>query len=480
LSILKKQIIKGVMWSSIERFSVQGVQFVLGIILARILYPSDYGLIGMIAIFMSISMSLIDSGFSQALIQKKNATEKDYNTAFYFNIITAFLVYVILFFTAKPIAVFYGEPILESLTKVVGLNIIFSSLSIVQIAKLSKSLNFKLQTKASLISVIISGSIGIYLAYIDWGVWALCIQIVVKSGLNTIMLFVLSFWRPKIMFSKKSFNSLFSFGSKLLLSGLLNAVFDNIYLIVIGKFYNITELGYYTRANQLQLLPSETITVILQRVTFPVLSSIQDQKKKLEHYYIKFIRFAAFIIFPLMIGLAVIASPLIILVLTEKWKAAATFLQLLCFVGILYPIHAINLNILKVKGRSDLFLKLEVYKKILTTLTVLITFSFGVKALIIGQIVCSVFFLFLNTFYSKKLIDYSLFNQIKDILPILFVSALMGFIVFVSIYYIQSNLLKLSTALFLGPLSYYVLSYLFKFDEINELHKFASKLKRKI
>jgi O-antigen/teichoic acid export membrane protein len=354
-----------------------------------------------------------------------------------------------------------------------------------QILKTDVSANFSEYTsdgfiKASLSSVIISGGIGIYLAYSGWGVWALGIQVVLKSGLNTFMLFMLSFWRPKLIFSKKSFNSLFSFGSKLLFSGLLNAIFNNIYLIVIGKFYNITELGYYTRANQFQQLPSETITVILQRVTFPVLSSIQDQKKKLEHYYKKFIRFSAFIIFPLMIGLAVIALPLITLALTDKWISAVPFLQLLCFVGILYPIHAINLNILKVKGRSDLFLKLEIYKKILIAITVLITFSFGVKALIIGQIVCSIISLYLNTFYSKKLIDYSFFNQIKDLFPVLLVSILMGFIVFVSIYYIQSNLLKLSMAFFSGPFSYYVLAYLFKFDEINELHKFVSKLKHKI
>ena len=480
MSTLKNKTLNGLLWSTIERFSVQGVQFLLGIILARILFPSDYGLIGMIAIFMSISQSLIDSGFSQALIQKKNTTEKDYNTVFYFNILTAILIYGILFFLAKPIAVFYAEPILENLTKVIGLNIIFSSFSIVQIAKLSKSLNFKLQTKATLTSVIISGSIGIYLAYMDWGVWALVTQGILKSSINTLLLFILTRWRPKLIFSKKSFNSLFSFGSKLLFSGLLNAVFNNIYLIVIGKFYNVKELGYYTRANQFQQLPSETITVILQRVTFPVLSSIQDQKKKLEHYYKKFIRFSAFIIFPLMIGLAVTASPLIIVVLTDKWINAAPFLQLLCFVGVLYPIHAINLNVLKVKGRSDLFLKLEIYKKLLIAITVLITFSFGVKALIIGQIVCSIISLYLNTYYSKKLIDYSFFNQIKDLIPVLLVSLLMGFTVFASIYFITSNMLKLLTALFVGPLSYYILTFVFKFEEVKEINKFIVKLRGKI
>lgn len=480
MSTLKKQTIKGVLWSSIERFSVQGIQFILGIVLARILLPSDYGLIGTIAIFLSISQSLIDSGFSQALIQKKDTSENDYNTVFYFNLLASIGVYGILFFLAEPIADFFNEPILENIIKVVGLNIIFSALSIVQIAKLSKDLNFKLQTKATLTSVIISGSVGIYLAYKGWGVWSLVTQGLLRSCINTILLFILTRWKPKIIFSIKSFKELFSFGSNLLLSGLLNAIFNNIYLIIIGKFYNVKELGYYTRANQFQQLPSETITVILQRVTFPVLSSIQDQKKKIEIYYKKFIHFSAFIIFPLLIGLAVVASPLITIVLTDKWIQAVPFLQLLCFVGILYPIHAINLNILKVKGRTDLFLKLEIYKKLLIVITVLITFSFGVKALIIGQIICSIISLYLNTYYTGQLINYNFFSQIKDLIPVLLASIFMGIVIFFSIFYVQSSLLKLILALVVGPISYYVFSFLFKFEEIKALNKLFIQLKDKI
>jgi len=480
LSTLKNQTIKGLFWSSVERFSVQGVQFLIGIVLARILLPSDYGLIGMIAIFLSLSQALIDSGFSQALIQKKETSEKDYNTVFHFNFIIAVVVYGLLFILAEPIAVFYKEPVLVNLVRVIGLNIIFSSLSIVQIAKLSKSLDFKLQTKATLTSVIISGGVGIYLAFSNWGVWALVVQGLLRSSINTVLLFILTRWRPKFIFSKESFKTLFSFGSKLLLSGLLNAIFNNIYLIIIGKFYNVKELGYYTRANQFQQLPSETITVILQRVTFPVLSSIQNEQKKLENYYKKFIRFSAFIIFPIMIGLVVIASPLIKVVLTDKWVSAVPFLQLLCFVGILYPIQVINLNVLKVKGRSDLFLKLEIYKKILILLAIVTTFSFGIKALIIGQIICSFISLYINTYYTKKLINYSFFNQIKDLLPILLASIFMGIIIFGLIFYIHSNSLKLISSLLVGPISYYLISYLFKFEEINELNKLFTKKKLKI
>ena len=471
MNSLKKQTLNGLLWSSIERFSVQVVQFILGIVLARLLFPSDYGLIGMLAVFMSISQALIDSGFSQALIQKKNADEKDYNTVFYFNIAAAICVYIFLFLIAEPVSIFYDEPLLEKLIKIMGLNIIFSSFSIVQIAILTKELNFKKQSKASLTSVIISGVVAIYFAYSGWGVWALVIQVLLKSSVNTLLLFLLTNWKPILMFSKKSFRSLFSFGSKLLFSGLLNAVFNNVYLIIIGKFYSVKELGYYTRANQFQQLPSETITVILQRVTFPVLSSIQDEDDKLFLYYRRFIKLAAFINFPLMIGLIVVAKPLIILLLTDKWVDAVPFLQLLCFVGILYPIHAINLNLLKVKGRSDLFLKLEIYKKILIMISILLTVSYGVKALIIGQIVCSFISLYLNTYYTKKLINYGFFGQLKDLFKYLIISIITGIIIYLSIAPILENGVKLIVAAIVGFFVYFLLGFLLKVNEVEEIKK---------
>jgi O-antigen/teichoic acid export membrane protein len=480
MNSLKKHTINGLLWSIIERFSIQVVQFVLGIILARLLLPSDYGLIGMLAVFMSISQALIDSGFSQALIQKKNADEKDYNTVFYFNIASSVCVYLILFLLSEPIALFYEEPLLENLIKILGLNIIFSSFSIVQLAILTKELNFKTQSKASLTSVIISGVIAVYFAYTGWGVWALVIQVLLKSSVNTLLLFVFTKWKPILLFSKKSFHSLFSFGSKLLFSGLLNAVFNNIYLIIIGKYYTIKELGYYTRANQFQQLPSETLTVILQRVTFPVLSSIQDENEKLSSYYKKFIKLAAFINFPLMTILIVVAEPLIELLLTDKWIEAAPLLQMLCFVGVLYPIHAINLNLLKVKGRSDLFLKLEIYKKILIIISIILTIPFGIKFLIIGQIVCSFISLYLNTYYTKKLIDYGFFTQLKDLFIYFIISIIMGVVMYASMIYIPSNGLKLMVASIVGVLLYFLLGFLLKLNEIEEIKKIVLlKIKNK-
>jgi teichuronic acid exporter len=479
MNSLKKKTLNGFLWSMIERFSIQIVQFMLGVFLARLLLPSDYGLIGMLAIFISISNALIDSGFSQALIQKKNTDDKDYNTVFYFNIAASLCVYFVLFLISGPIGVFYEEPLLEKLIKILGLNIIFSSFSIVQLAILTKELNFKTQSKASLLSSIVSGLIAIYFAYSGWGVWALVIQVLLKSSIYTFLLFVFTKWKPVLLFSKKSFLSLFSFGSKLLFSGLLNAVFNNIYLLIIGKIYSIKDLGYYTRANQFQQLPSETLTVILQRVTFPVLSKIQDEDEKLASYCRRFIKLAAFINFPVMFGLIVIAEPLIIFLLSEKWVEAAPFLQLLCFVGVLYPIHAINLNLLKVKGRSDLFLKLEIYKKILIIFSIVLTIPFGIKALIIGQIITSVLSLYLNTYYTKRIINYGFFSQSRDLLLYLTTSAVTAIIIYFSIIYINGIGMKLITAFFVGMAAYFLISLLFKVNELVEIKKLIiSKIKK--
>lgn len=421
----------------------------------------------MMSIFLSISQSLVDSGFSQALIQKKNPTEQDYSTVFYFNIIIAILVYSIIFISAKKIALFYSEPKLELIAKIIGINLIFSSFSIVQVAKLSKTLNFKLQTTVSLISVVISGAYGIYLAYKGYGVWALVAQGLVKNGLNSILLFVFSEWKPRLIFSIKSLLSLFSYGSKLLFSGLLNAIFNNIYFVIIGKFYSVRDLGYYTRANQLQLLPSETMTVVLQRVTFPVLCTVKDDKASLEILYRRFIRMSAFVIFPVMTGLAVTASPLIDVILTSKWTEAVPFLQLLCFVGGLYPIHALNLNVLKVIGRSDLFFKLEIYKKALITFALLITLPFGLKALIYGQIVCSLISLYINTIYSKRYIDYSFYSQLIDLLPALLISLIMAALLWISLSFLESSVWKLTFSLIMGPLIYVSLALFFNVNDIK-------------
>lgn len=466
---LKQETAKGFLWSAVERFSVQGLQFLMGLVLARLLLPSDYGLVGMLAIFLAISQTFVDSGFSSALIQKKNRTDTDYSTAFFFNIGVGLFFYLVLFFTAPLIANFYDTPELTSLTKVIGLNVFITSLAVVQRAKLTIKLDFKTQAKASFTSVFIGGCIGIAMAYNGYGVWALVVQSLLRNGLNTIFLWFLSKWMPKAVFSITSFKGLFSFGSKLLGAGLLNTIFQNIYLLVIGKLFSASELGFYTRAQQFQKMPSQNITGIIQRVTFPVLSSIQDDDEKLIKAYRSFIRLSAFVVFPLMIGLAVVAEPLIRLILTEKWMPTVPLLQLLCIAGMLYPVHAINLNILNVKGRSDLFLKLEIIKKILITIAILITFSFGVKAMVIGQIFTSFISFFINTHYSSKMINYGAWKQIKDMLPTTIITLLMAFGICMAMPIVDSDALKLLIGIVVGIIIYLVSAKIGNFNELNEI-----------
>ena len=478
MSDLGKKTISGVLWSGIERLLVQGLQFILGIVLARLLLPSDYGLIGMLTIFFSISLAIVDSGFSQALIQRKIVTQTDYSTVFYFNLLTSLCIYASLYFSSPYIAAFFEEPRLTLITRVISLSILFNALSIIQIAKLTKALDFKSQTKCSVIAIVVSGIIGIYLAFLGHGVWALVIQMVSKSILNLLLLILFAWWWPSLVFSKKSLKSLFSFGSKLLASGLLNAVFNNLYYVVIGKFFSTKELGLYTRANQFQLLPSETLAVILQRVTLPVLSGIQDDKERLVHYYRKFIRFTALVTFPLMLGLAVLATPLISVVLTDTWIESVPYLRLLALVGLLYPIHALNLNLLKVLGRTDLFLRLEIYKKIAIVITLLATFRYGMLALIAGQVLLSFLFLYINTYYTGKLVGYGLSQQLKDIYPYLFFAILMGGLILLFESMFISPHYNLLLGALLGVVFYSVLIFSFKRHEYDEIRKMVfSKLK---
>jgi O-antigen/teichoic acid export membrane protein len=321
---LKRQAVKGVAWSAVERFSVQGVQFVLSIILARLVAPAEYGLIAMLGIFLAIAQSFIDSGFSNALIQKKDRTETDYSTVFYFNIVVAGIVYGILFICSPYIAGFYKEPQLETITKWVGLTIVLSAFSMVQRAKLSIKLDFKTQTKASLLSVIVSGCIGITLAYQGFGVWALVIQALSSNLLNTLLLWIFAEWRPSLIFSWVSFKTLFSFGSKLLLGGLMHTIYMNLYTLVIGRQFNAVNVGYFNRSQSLAVFPSTNITDIINRVMYPSLCSIQDEEERLKNVFLRYLRIVSFIVFPLMVGLSVLSKPLIQVELTDKWLPAAS------------------------------------------------------------------------------------------------------------------------------------------------------------
>lgn len=438
--------------------------------MARILTPEDYGLVGMLAIFIAVSQSLIDSGFSQALIRKQDRSEIDNSTVFYFNIGVGTILYLILFFSAPLIASFYNEPQLVPITRIIGLSLVFNSLVVVQRALLTINLDFKTQAKASFVGVIISGSLGITMAYTGFGVWAIVWQQISNLAVVTVLLWILSRWKPTWAYSWKSFRELFSFGSKLLASGLLDTIFRNLYLIVIGKFFKASDLGYYTRAHQFTDFASSNITGIIQRVTYPVLCTIQNDDARLSDVYRRLLRTSAFIIFPLMTGMAAVAKPMVISFLTEKWLFSAILIQILCFSQMWYPVHAINLNLLQVKGRSDLFLKLEIIKKALTVIVLCITLPMGLIPLCIGTIFSSIIALIINTHYTGKLIHLGFFKQMKDLLPTLLLSLAVGGIVYITVTYIPLNSwIALSVGVIEGILMYVGLAKILRFSEFNEL-----------
>ena len=428
---LRLKTISGFKWSFIDNFANTGIQFIVGLVLARLLSPNEFGLIGMLTFFIAISQAFVDSGFGQALIRKQNCTETDYSTVFFFNLFVGILFYFVLFFIAGPVSHFYKEPQLFLLLRVLGLVLIINAVTIVQRTILIKDINFKLQTQISLISTITSGLIAIVLAYNGYGVWCLVWKTILQNAINSFLLWVWNRYRPVFTFSIDSFREMFGFSYKLLLSGLIDGGYRNIYLLIIGKFFSATELGFYTRADMFNNLPSSNITAVIQRVSYPVLSSLQDNPDRLKFGYKKLIKNTMFISFVLMLGMASVAKPMIVMLIGNKWLPSVPYLQLLCFVGMLYPLHALNLNILTVRGRSDLFLKLEVIKKILGIPTIIIGIFFGIKAMIIGMIVYSMIAYFINSYWTNKLIAYPVREQLLDIAPSFIIAMTMGAIMFI-------------------------------------------------
>ncbi|TDN98216.1 MOP flippase family protein [Sunxiuqinia elliptica] len=427
---LKQKTINGLFWSFIDSFANQGVQFIVGIILARILSPREFGLIGMLTIFIAISQSFVDSGFSNALIRKKDCTQEDYSTVFYFNLLVGILLYLILFFSASPISSFFKEPQLTLLLKILGLGVVFNAFGLIHRTILTKEINFKLQTRVSLVASIGSGSIAVTMALLGYGVWSLVVLTLARFGLNTLFFWIWAKWKPLHVFSKKSFNELFAFGSKLLLSGLIDTIYRNVYYLIIGKYFSAKELGFYTRADQFKAFPSQNLNNIIRRVSYPVLSSIQEDTDKLKQAYQKIIRTTMFVTFCLMLGMAAVAKPMIVTLIGEKWLPSVIYLQMLCFVGMFYPLHALNLNMLQVQGRSDLFLKLEIIKKVLAVPTIIIGIFWGIKLMILGMFINTIFEYYLNSLWSGKLLNYSFKNQVKDIMPAFSTALIMAIIVY--------------------------------------------------
>ncbi|OIX99043.1 MULTISPECIES: lipopolysaccharide biosynthesis protein [Pantoea] len=419
MSINKKETISGLKWSAIERLSTQFLQLIFMLVMAKLVGPNAFGLIGMLFIFVSIGQVLIDSGMSSALIRKTNLAREDFNTAFYFNITIALIIYSTLFFISEWVADFYRQPELKNLVKYVCLILLFNSFSLVPRTILTINMNFKAQAKASLIALVTSGLIGFYLAYKGYGVWALATQLVATSFITAIMFMLTIKWRPGKRVSKSSFMYLFNFGSKLLVAGILDAAYNNIYPLIIGKKIDAFSVGQYTQANQIATVPAMAFTNVIQRVSFPILSKLQNQNLNIDSYYLIIIRLASIIIFPLMIGLSIVAQPLSKIVLGNAWDQASELIPILSLALMLYPIHAVNLNILQVKGRSDLFLKAEFYKKIVGLTMLFMTYPHGIYIMCYGVLIHSYMSLTINIYFVSKVSENKFFKQIKVLLPAL-------------------------------------------------------------
>lgn len=465
---LKKKTIKGALWSFFDSFTNQGISFLVGIILARLLLPSDYGMIAMISLFIAISKIFVNSGFRSALVRKQDCTEADLNTAFVFNISVGLFFYLFLFLAAPYISIFFNQPQLTGIIRTQGICVIFASLSLVQSVRYARNIDFKTTMKVSVISNCFSGIVGILLAYGGYGVWAIVYMTLTCEFVSTCLLWLFSPWKPSLFFSKGSFKYLFGYGSKLLCASLIDVLFQNINPIIIGKFFSASSLGYFTKANTFANLPSANLNHVIQKVTFPVLSKMQDNIVTLRTNYRRIIKMTAFIVFPSMIGLAAIAKPLIIVLLTEKWNDTILLLQIICFSMMWYPIHSLNLNLLEVKGRSDLFLRLEIIKKILYIIIVCVSVWFGVVGLCVGGVVCSLLCLVINTYYTGRLIKVGFKVQMLDILPILINSLIMGIIVFSFSIITNNSIVSLGMGVVSGVFYYIISSYFFKFPELNE------------
>lgn len=472
---LKSQAVKGVVWSAVERFSVQGIQFVLSIIIARLVAPSEYGLIAMLGIFLAIAQTFIDSGFSNALIQKKDRTEIDFSTVFYFNIVVSLVVYLILFLSAPYIALFYKEPLLDIITKWVGLNIIISALSIVQRAKLTIQLNFKTQAKASLIAVVVSGICGIIMAYYGYGVWALVCQSLLNNLLNTLFLWIFAHWYPLWVFSFSSFRVLFSFGSKLLFSGLLHTIYLNMYSLVIGRTYSSEMVGYYNRAYQFASFPSVNILGMISRVIYPIQCNLQNDKLKSRELLLIYLRLCSFLMFPLLIIMAVVADDFILLILSKKWLPSGNLLSILCISYLFYPLLMVNGSFLNSMGRSDLVLKAEFIKKIVAVLVLIFTISFGIEIVCWGFFFYNVFDYFIMTIYQKKILNVGFRQQILALLPIFTLSSVLSLFLVGIHLCLSDSLLRLIFCVFGGMLLYLILAFLFRMKEVDLIFKLKIK-----
>lgn len=429
---LKEKTISGLIWTFIQQFSVQLISFGITIILARILLPAEFGLIAMLTVFIGIGNSLLESGLTSSLIRSSDAGQEDYSTVFFFNLAGSIILYGIVYLLAPLVSSLYHQQVLATVLRVYALSFIINAFFSVQNARLTKAMNFRLQMAIQIPSVLAGGLLGLFLALRGYGIWSLVWMSLAQSFFSTVMHWIYSGWLPDLVFSYSSFKRHFHFGYKMTLTGLLEIIYKNIYVLIIGRYYSATQLGFYSRAESLSQLPIANISAILNKVTYPMFAAIHDDDVKLKMIYKKLMQQVIFWNAPVLIFLALIAKALFVFLLTDKWLPAVPYFQLLCLAGIMYPLHAYNLNILKVKGRSDLILKLEVIKKGFCVVGILCAIPFGIYGLLYFQLLFNFLGYYINSLYSGKLIDYYIREQIIDIAPVILAAVFAGIIVYLA------------------------------------------------
>lgn len=467
---LAQRAASGVLWTAAERVGVQALQFVVLVVLARLLSPADFGLVAMLMVVFGVSSALVNGGFAAALIREPEITEEDKSTAFWMNVATSLVLYVCIWFAAPAIAAFFEQPELTGLTRFMALNLVFLALTLVQQAELSHGFAFRKLGLLSIAASVVTGAASITLALLGFGAWALAAKYVLFTATNTVLLYWAHPWLPRRFFDRGSFEKLFGFGWKLAASGVLNEAFLHVYKVVIGKFFAAATLGFYTQAQNFQNVASRSFSEVLQKVTYPILSRARDEPRRLKHGYRKMIRTSSFVVFPVMIGIAVTARPLVLAVLGERWLAMVPFLQLLCVSGALHHLHTINLTILKVVGRTDLFLKIEVIKKLNIAVAILVGLQFGLWGLLVGQVVAAYVALFVNMLFTRRFIDYSIPEQLRDIASVLWLSVPMAAAaVAVDLLLPAAPVLELAAMATVGALVYLLTSVLAEADPLRTI-----------
>lgn len=460
----KIKIITSLLWKFTERIGTQGIQFIVMIILARFLLPEDFGLIVVVTIFISIATVITQSGFNTALIQAKKIDEIDLSSVFYLNLFIATILYITLFFLSPYIASFFEQPQLTLVLRILSISLFFGAFNSIQNTIIARGMQFKKLFVSSLSGTILSGIIGITMAYSNLGIWALVIQQLLFHFIMTVTLWYTVKWRPQLAFSMERLGRLFSFGWKLLLSSLIDTIYSNIKNLIIGKQFSTSILGFYNRGEQFPSVIVNNINGSILAVIFPALSSQQDNVKRMKEMMRRAIVTSSFIVFPMMIGLAVIAEPLVKVLLTEKWLPAVPFLQIFCAIYALWPIHTANLQAINALGRSDIFLKLEIIKKLLGISILIITIPHGVYAIAIGSIVSGIISSFLNAYPNIVLLNYSIKEQFSDLCPSLLISLIMGGVIYTIHWLDLPDITTIFVQVFFGVILYIGLAKLFRLE----------------